>query len=92
MVTVCTYQCYKIPCVISESKKNVQCDILPASNDGEHSGVSHFSGVYILPISPSIKQSQTVPLHVGYQYLPTQSVISTLQKVKAFVLRGKSAS
>ena len=30
----------------------------------------------------SIKQSQTVPLHVGYQYLPTQSVISTLQKVK----------
>ena len=78
--------------MISESKKNVQCDILPASNDGEHSGVSHFSGVYILPISPSIKQSQTVPLHVGYQYLPTQSVISTLQKVKAFVLRGKSAS
>jgi hypothetical protein len=33
--------------------ENVQCDILPASNDGEHSGVSHFSGVYILPISPS---------------------------------------
>ena len=30
----------------------------------------------------SIIQSQTVPLHVGYQYLPTQSVIITLQKVK----------
>jgi hypothetical protein len=30
----------------------------------------------------SIKQSQTVPLLVGYQYLPTQSVISTLKKVK----------
>ena len=30
----------------------------------------------------SIKQSPTVPLHVGYQYLPTQSVISTLKKVK----------
>jgi hypothetical protein len=29
----------------------------------------------------SIKQSQTVPLHVVYQY-PTQSEISTLQKVK----------
>jgi hypothetical protein len=31
----------------------------------------------------STKQSQTVPLHVGHHYLPTQSVISTLQKVKA---------
>jgi hypothetical protein len=29
----------------------------------------------------SIKQSQTVPLHVGCQYLPTQSAISTLQMV-----------
>ncbi len=41
----------KMSCVIFESQ-NVQCDILPASNDGEHSGVSLFSGEYILPISP----------------------------------------
>ena len=33
------------------------------------------------------KQSLTVPVCVGYQYLPTQTVISTLQKVK---VRGAS--
>ncbi len=37
----------------------------------------------------SIKQSQTVPLHVGYQYLPTQSVISTLQKLKTQSINKK---
>jgi hypothetical protein len=41
----------KMSCVIFENQ-HVQCDILPASNDGVHSGVSLFSGVYILPISP----------------------------------------
>jgi len=25
--------------------QNVQCDILPATNNGEYSGMSHFSGV-----------------------------------------------
>jgi hypothetical protein len=35
----------------------------------------------------STKQSLTVPVRVGYQYLPTQTVISTLQKVK---VRGAS--
>ena len=33
-------------------------------------------------IMDSVKQSQTIPLLVGYQYLPTQSVISMLEKVK----------
>jgi hypothetical protein len=33
-------------------------------------------------IMDSTKQSLTVPVRVGYQYLPTQTVISTLQKVK----------
>jgi hypothetical protein len=41
----------KMWCVIFESQ-NIQCDILQASNDDEHSGVSLFSGEYILPISP----------------------------------------
>jgi hypothetical protein len=38
--------------------KLVQCDILPASNNGEHSGVSLFSGEYILPNHPKRKDKK----------------------------------
>jgi hypothetical protein len=42
----------KMSCVIFESQ-HVQCDILPASNDGEHSGVSLFqvSTFYLFPLA-----------------------------------------
>jgi hypothetical protein len=40
--------------------ENVQCDILPASNDSEHIIIPIFSSVYILPISPFLNQKVVI--------------------------------
>ena len=58
---VCYFKSIKCKCAYINAKKNhvwhlksenVQCDILPASNDSEHIIIPIFSSVYILPISP----------------------------------------